>query len=440
MFSQGVAKLSISEKDFPRVLEKILRDGIILCDSCSGRIFGLRGYGLTNEERGKSLKTVLLMASYKSGSTEFDEQLVRLLAETGFKPAKILAEQLGVKFSEKKCWLCGGISGKYRELAERAAELAKDYEFNTFLIGCRVSYSITRREEELWRMYKLADAESLKNEASREIGKIFSEITGKEYSLEKPELTIIIDLENEAIEIEPAPLFICGRYRKLVRGLPQNPWPYTDDRVKYPTSIEELITKPMIREAEGESAKFHAAGREDIDAITLGSGRPFVVEIKYPRKRTLDLKKLEKAINKEAEGLIEVEGLRYCDRKSVKRLKTLAEIAKKKYRLRVVFEKPVDEEKLREVEEYFKNIVVSQRTPLRVLHRRADKVRKKVVYSVKAKKISENEVEFIVECQGGFYVKEFMHGDQGRTKPSIAEMLDNKVVKIELDVIDIEEV
>lgn len=431
--------MSVGEKDFPRILEKILRDGISLCDSCSGRIFGLRGYGLSNEERGKALKTVLLMSSYKSGSTEFDEELIRLLAETGFRPARILAEQFGVKFSEKKCWLCGGISGRYRELAERAAELAKEYEFNTFLIGCRVPYDVVRREEELWRIYKLADAESLKNEASREIGKIFSEITGKEYSVEKPELTIIVDLGDGAIEVEPAPLFVCGKYRKLVRGLPQNPWPHADDRIRYQTSIEELITKPLVHEAGGEGAKFHAAGREDIDAITLGSGRPFVVEIKYPRKRALNLKKLEETINEKAEGLIEVEGLRFCDRNSVKRIKTLAEIAKKKYRLRVVFEKPVDEEKLRELEEYFKNIVVSQKTPLRVIHRRADKVRKKVVYSVKAKKISENEVEFIVECQGGFYVKEFVHGDQGRTEPNIAEILDNNVVKIELDVLDIEE-
>ncbi len=428
------------DKNFHEVLEKMLREDILLCNRCSGRIFGLRGFGLTNEQRGFALKTLLLMKSYKSGSTEIDKELIKILAETGFEPAKVLAEKIGVRAEEKRCWLCEGLTSMYQEYAKRAFEAVKDYEYNTFLIGCRIPPEIVKREEDLWRMFHLTDAESLKSEASREIGKIFQQLTSKEYSQEHPDIVIIIDLNSGKINVEPAPLFICGRYRKLVRGLPQNPWPFMDDRIKYPTSIEELIVTPIVKEARGEGAKFHAAGREDIDAITLGRGRPFVVEVKNPRIRSLNLEKLEKKINSEASGLVEVEGLHFCRRDDVRRIKTLAELARKTYRLKVVFEKPVDLKKLKELEEYFKNVVVSQQTPTRVLHRRADKVRKKVVYSLKARKLDDHTVEFIIECQGGFYVKEFIHGDQGRTKPNVAEMLENKVKKIELDVLDIEEV
>lgn len=427
-------------EDYAEKLLRILKDGHILCDTCSGRLFGLRGYGLSNTDRGRSLKTVLLMRSYKSGG-ERDEATVLVLAKTGFQPAMLLAEKLGLNAEPRTCTLCRGITGRYREYAEKAAEAASRYEFSTFQIGCRVPEEIRRAEEDLWRLYGLRDAESLKNEASREIGKIFGEITGKEYAPERPDMTLIIDLGSGEVEVEPSPLFICGRYRKLVRGLPQNPWPYDDveGRIKYKTSIEELITRPAVEAAEGEDAKFHAAGREDIDARMLGRGRPFVVEIRKPRKRSIDLKLLEKTINERANGLIEVHGLTYCSGDTVKKLKMLAEIARKKYRLRVVFKKPLDEEKLKQLEEIFRDYVVSQRTPTRVLHRRADRVRRKVVYSVKAKKTGEREAEFEIECQGGFYVKEFIHGDEGRTKPSIAEILGNEVEEIELDVLDVEE-
>ena len=432
--------MSLLEEDFAAKLEKILRDGFRLCDACAGRIYGLRGYGLSNVDRGRALKTVLLMKGYRSSGGPVDEALIKALAETGFKPAQELASKLGIGFEEKTCSVCRGIASRYREYAEAAAKAASGYEFSTFQVGSRVPPDVRRAEEDLWRLYGLSDAESLKSEANREIGKIFGEITGKEYAPERPELVVVVDLGTGEVEVEPSPLYVCGRYRKLVRGLPQNPWPYSDERVKYDTSIEELIATPIVEAAGGEGAKFHAAGREDIDARMLGTGRPFVVEVKKPRRRSLDWKKVEEEINRRSQGLIEVLGLRRCSGDVVKRIKTLAELARKKYRLRVVFKKPVDEEKLRLVEEVFRDAVVSQRTPTRVLHRRADKVRKKAVYSVKARKISDRVVEFEIECQGGFYVKEFVHGDEGRTQPNIAELLENEVESIELDVLEVEEV
>lgn len=427
-------------EDYAGKLYKMLKDGFRLCDYCAGRIYGLRGYGLSNRERGRALKTVILMHSYRSAGGILDEDAIRALAETGFEPALELAQRYEMNIEKKACSVCGGLTERYREYAEKAARVAEEYEFRTFQIGTRVPEDIRRREEELWRLYNLRDAESIKSEANREIGKLFSELTGKEYAPEKPEATIIVDLGSGEVSVEPSPLYICGRYRKLVRGLPQNPWPYSDDRVKFPTSIEELITAPVVEAAGGVSAKFHAAGREDIDARMLGKGRPFVVEVKRPRRRSIDLRRLEEEINRRAQGLIEVSGLHICSGDTVKKLKTLAELAKKRYRLRVVFREPVSEEKLRELEKAFRDMVVQQRTPTRVLHRRSDRVRKKVVYWVKARKISDKEVEFEIECQGGFYVKEFIHGDQGRTKPSVAEFLGNDVERLELDVLDVEEV
>ena len=50
---------------------------------------------------------------------------------------------------------------------------------------------------------------------------------------------------------------------------------------------------------------------------------------------------------------------------------------------------------------------------------------------------SKKKVEFKITTQAGLYVKEFISGDEGRTEPSISGLLNNKVKKIELDVIKI---
>jgi len=45
-----------------------------------------------------------------------------------------------------------------------------------------------------------------------------------------------------------------------------------------------------------------------------------------------------------------------------------------------------------------------------------------------------------VECQGGLYVKEFVTGDGGRTRPSVAEILGARVLEVTVDVLGVEEV
>ncbi|MEM2987541.1 MAG: tRNA pseudouridine(54/55) synthase Pus10, partial [Candidatus Bathyarchaeia archaeon] len=81
--------------------------------------------------------------------------------------------------------------------------------------------------------------------------------------------------------------------------------------------------------------------------------------------------------------------------------------------------------------------VIKQRTPLRVLHRRADLTREKYIYEVKAKRLSPNRAELKVRCQGGLYVKELVTGDGGRTTPSVSEILGNKAKPIKLDVLKV---
>lgn len=85
---------------------------------------------------------------------------------------------------------------------------------------------------------------------------------------------------------------------------------------------------------------------------------------------------------------------------------------------------------------------LAQRTPDRVAHRRADLIRRRDVVTV-GEPLIENlddgstEVEVTLRCESGTYVKETIHGDNGRTQPSVASLLKAKCEVLWLDVGDI---
>ncbi|MEM4417534.1 MAG: tRNA pseudouridine(54/55) synthase Pus10, partial [Nitrososphaerota archaeon] len=122
----------------------------------------------------------------------------------------------------------------------------------------------------------------------------------------------------------------------------------------------------------------------------------------------------------------------------MRELKITSHITVKTYSVGTEFEREVDQSKLLEVENSLRGAMVEQWTPSRVLKRRGEKLRRKLVHEVKATQIGPNKVNFTIRCQGGLYVKELITGDGGRTKPSVAEMLDNNPVKIELTVVGVE--
>ena len=62
----------------------------------------------------------------------------------------------------------------------------------------------------------------------------------------------------------------------------------------YPESVQELIGVHVLSASRGQDVIFHGAGREDVDARMSGNGRPFVLEIKSPHRREVDLQELER--------------------------------------------------------------------------------------------------------------------------------------------------
>jgi hypothetical protein len=87
-------------------------------------------------------------------------------------------------------------------------------------------------------------------------------------------------------------------------------------------------------------------------------------------------------------------------------------------------------------------VKLAQRTPERVAHRRADLIRRRTVFETSEPVIEVMddgvmEVEFTLRCESGTYVKETVHGDGGRTQPSLSSLIKAKCDVLWLDVGDI---
>jgi tRNA pseudouridine synthase 10 len=425
-----------------------------LCDHCLGRQFALLGYNIENMARGRALKLSLTLQSNALSSSKNAEGVKRLkiLATNGFsreaqETLQHLKKRIPKKDQSKTCFLCEDKFQLLDDLMQKALIQLADYEYTTFLVGVEIPVAVEEREDEFKAAFDVGYGESVRHEFGRLFGKGIAEKTGKNAEYKKPDIVVIIDPFAGRVRLQVNPLFVAGRYRKLVRDIPQSKWFCSNCRGKgcekcggtgkmYPESVEELSSKPLLAAAEGEKTAFHASGREDIDARMLGTGRPFVIEISKPKRRFLDLKKLKDEVNADAVGKVEVSNLRFTDKDVVRRLKK-AESAQKEYRVIVEFENAVSDEALRTLEAQLSNALIKQQTPLRVLHRRADLIRERYIYKVKVKKVSLKSAAMEIRCQGGLYVKELVSGDEGRTTPNVSELLGNKATPLKLDVLNV---
>jgi len=438
----------------------VLRDALSmleqhpLCDHCLGRQFALLGHGVENDERGKAIKLVLTLRGHALNLSKNQEgtRILKILATNGFHvPArKILEgkeENVLLRGRLETCFLCHGTFDILDDVVGKAVKLLADYEYSSFLVGIELPVTVAEREDEFKAEFEVRYGENLRNEFGRAIGKKIAANNGKAVNFKRPEIVVLVNPFSGQIKLQVNPLFIAGRYRKLLRGIPQSKWfcskcggkgckecNYTGKM--YPESVQEIIERPFLSETSGAEASFHASGREDIDARMLGNGRPFVIEIIRPKRRFLDLKKIEKAVNVLGRGKVQVSGLEPANRDVVRRLKK-GEGTQKEYRVLMEFESAVKPKDLDTLEKSLANTTIKQETPTRVLHRRANMMREKYIYEVNVKKLSPKKAEMKIRCQGGLYVKELVTGDEGRTVPSISGILKNRAKPVKLDVLNV---
>jgi len=446
------------KRDHLEVAEQVLNQ-YPLCDQCFGRQFAWLSTGTSNHERGRSIKLVLSMKAdeqIKSGDREGGTGLLMTLAGNGmFEPAKMLLKKNGLDYaSVEKCHLCSmdgsSVFDRIPGIVQRIVEETRDIEFSTFIVGCTPVANLAEREDELRARHGLLRGEPLRADFNRELGKQSLKSLGKMPNFDRSDLVIVYDMTADSLNLQINPLFVYGRYRKLARGIPQSRWDCTSCRGKgcescggtgrkYPDSVSEYVGGPIQTAAQGSRYKFHAAGREDIDALMLGSGRPFVLEVSEPRVRTLDFDTIVRSVNESAAGKVEITGLQFTNREYAQRLKHDSSHNIKEYvaLIRVAESPTIDD--LRRAEAELSGVELSQRTPIRVSHRRRDLVRKKWVHEVRLDLTDKGLLQGVFKVQGGTYVKELISGDSGRTTPSLSEVLHSECMCVELTVISIHE-
>ena len=391
------------------------------CLSCLGRSVGLVGFGLDNRERGIEMINIIEL----SENMNINEDII---------------------CSSEDCKICDGLIGEIENFIDLACESISDYSLETFKIGTIVDKEILNLESEFANIFGLNLSESIKSQLNREIGIGVSQKNNLLARLDNPDSTIIIDTRYDTINLEIKSIFIEGKYNKYDRTIPQTYWPCRKCKGKgckscnhtgqlYHDSVQSLVANPFMKSTKATENLFHGMGREDIDAAMLGSGRPFVLELRMPKNREIDLNEMTDKINEGNMGRIQVNNLEFVPRKRVAELKNT--VCDKSYRVDVSIPEDLAIESLKNGAQKLKHKLVKQRTPTRVAHRRADLIRPRLVESVNVLSFEQGMVELEIKAQHGTYIRELVSGDMGRTVPSFSSLVDGACKVEVLDVLNL---
>ncbi len=373
-----------------------------ICERCIGRAFASVGTGISNPERGHN---------FLQGNE--NNSLPEGLAIVG----------------EDACQICRGVFQRLDDYFQEFNEQARSIEFKTYLVGSRFPKDVSEMDEALQRSLGSDQGEPIKREFNREFGKIILSKTGKEAEFSEPDLNIVVDLNYDSFQLKTRSIYIYGVYRKMRRDIPQTRWIHKKD---ISTSIETVLGEILKPMAQARNYFLHGAGREDVDVQMLGNGREFIMEVSEPRIRTFSLGELEQKVNGSREG-IEISSLRFASKDEVATLKAAAN--DKTYLVKVKALKDIDRERLLKAVQKLSGKHIYQRTPLRVSTRRSDLIRDKKLQEVTVEETNGNIAVVKVRAEAGTYIKELIHGDDGRTKPSLSETYGEQLAVESLDVI-----
>ena len=283
-----------------------------------------------------------------------------------------------------------------------------------------------------------------------------------------------------SVVVHRRPMFVKGMYTKSRRDVSQTPFfvPHDDRKGMKKlgvTSVEEQITGPLATACGGISTtnnigltggmvygyvKFHGSGREDMNVRMLlppqprptnVGGRPFVCEVvdalELPTPQVLQ--SFVQTINQtpvaatdernyygDNEMGVGVSGcLDFTPQSSYSTLQSDTEDKVKYYGCLCWSKEPIvsDEALQSRLGDALCPIQLQQRTPMRVVHRRVNTVRERAVLSLRATRIDAHHFRLNMSTEAGTYVKEFVHGDLGRTCPSVGTLLGCRVDILELD-------
>ncbi|MGH9877163.1 MAG: hypothetical protein ACRD5H_05950, partial [Nitrososphaerales archaeon] len=197
------------------------------------------------------------------------------------------------------CYVCRGLLDQKDTIVRRIVSAAREYDYDTFLIGAMLPTQIYEREDAMRARLKIRGKESAKSQLTRELGIAFAGTTRKKVDYLLPDLVInlIIDKENNVeVSTKSRPLTFQGRYKKNSQGLAQKQdrCPLCEGKgcsqcgysgLSGFDSVEGVLTRKIMTATKGRTPKFSWVGSEDRTSLVLGKGRPFYAKVNDPHKR-----------------------------------------------------------------------------------------------------------------------------------------------------------
>jgi tRNA pseudouridine synthase 10 len=384
-----------------------------LCDHCLGRLFASRGFMMSNEERGRSIKNVLFMEALNSSSGTYDEALLLALARSGHRESLMFLRRIGRDIKPQVCFICGGLFDRINlgAIVAKVKELinTSGIEFSSLQVGSTVSRAIIDNEVKVSTELGITSSESIKRELNRIIGKALVTELGRQYSRSNPDVIVKVNTMDGSVSVEVMPIYVEARYRKLLRGIPQVGG----------NSLARVVSE-FMSQLKPASTVIHVAGVEGPEVRVLGSGRPMVIEVDRPLNRRIP------AMGGVLNG-VQLFDIKPANKSRVREIKSRAGELRRIYRVLVKLQGSASEEQFKSLEDYFTNRQVTQLV--------GKERRVRLVYRLRVRPVSGGVVELIVDSQGGFSVRRFINGEG--TEPSIPGVLGLGAVPIEIDILNI---
>jgi len=197
-----------------------------LCDSCLGRAFAKLGHGHENRERGLALKLSLLLEIdrlIKDHELRDLEQVKELILNVGQVGEGLFRKYYSEKFQRRPCYLCGNLLDDIKQdFFRKSLHMLREKPVR-YVLGVKLSSSISDLETKFVVDNGLLYYESMKNEIKREVGKMLSK-EGFEPELDSPEVELIYDMESRAVITLRKNHKYLYYYVRLSRGIPISSW------------------------------------------------------------------------------------------------------------------------------------------------------------------------------------------------------------------------
>ncbi len=199
-----------------------------------------------------------------------------------------------------ECSVCGGLMDRVEKMARLAKKRAGGYEFKTFSVGVTVPDGVQEREDEMRSNLRLKGNVTIKTQAGKMIAVQVARSLGKRMDRERPDLNLLADFGMGEVFATSRPVYYYGRYAKPGK-IPQRRAFCEECRgagcekckgtgFEKKPSVEALLRKKLSDIGGSEKMTFTWLGSEDRESGVLPPGRPFLVEVKSPRKRKFPAK------------------------------------------------------------------------------------------------------------------------------------------------------